>query len=172
MAEGLLKSRLHQAGIDAHVHSAGLIPGGVPATSTAVDVLRERGIDIAAHESRQLVSDMVEHADLVLGMTRRHAREAAVLAPGALPRIFTVKELVRRANLSGRRAPGQPIGEWLAKLSAGRRHEDLLGDDVDDDIADPIGQPRKVYEATASELDEWLAKLVAAVWPESQPAGA
>jgi protein-tyrosine phosphatase len=167
MAEGLLRARLQRAGIDAHVHSAGLMEGGVPATSTAVDVLRDRGIDISAHESRQLVADMVEHADLVLGMTRRHAREAIVLEPDALPRIFTVKELVRRAGIAGKRAPDQPVAEWLAKLAAGRRHEDLLGDDPADDVADPVGQPRTVYEATASELDDWLAKLVAAVWPEA-----
>lgn len=168
MAEGILKARLDEAGIDATVSSAGLIPGGMPATPAAVDVLAERGIDISAHQSRQLAADQIQRADLVLGMTRAHVREAVVLAPDAFPRIFTVKELVQRASVAGARAPDQPMSEYLAKLSTGRRLADLLGSDPLDDIADPIGQPRKVYEATASELDEWLARVVDALWPGSR----
>jgi len=166
MAEGILKARLAEAGIAASVSSAGLIPGGMPATPAAVDVLAARGIDISAHESRQLAADQIDRAEVVLGMTRAHAREAVVLVPGAFPRIFTVKELVQRAGLSGGRVADQPITEYLAKLAAGRRLADLLGSDPYDDIADPIGQPRKVYEATAAELDEWLGRVVDTLWPE------
>lgn len=165
MAEGILKARLAEAGIEASVSSAGLIPGGMPATPAAVDVLSGRGIDISGHESRQLAAEQIERADLVLGMTRAHVREAVVLAPDALPRTFTVKELVQRAGLTGARAAGQPMAEYLAKLSTGRQLDDLLGSDPYDDIADPVGQPRKVYEATAAELDEWLARVVDTLWP-------
>ncbi len=37
---------------------------------------------------------------------------------------------------------------------------DLMGDDPDDDVADPIGRPRYEYEATAAELDDLLSRFV------------
>jgi hypothetical protein len=37
---------------------------------------------------------------------------------------------------------------------------DMVVDDPDDDVADPIGRPRYEYEATAEELDDLLARFV------------
>src|SRR5437764_875894 len=41
---------------------------------------------------------------------------------------------------------------------------DLMGTSTDDDIADPIGQPRAVYERMVDELDDLLGRLVALGW--------
>ena len=35
-----------------------------------------------------------------------------------------------------------------------------MGDDPADDIADPVGQPRAVYEDTADELEDLLRRFV------------
>lgn len=83
MAEALLRRRLEAAGIPARVHSAGLLPGGRPATADGVAVMAARGLDTSAHVSRQLTRDLVAGADLVIGMAREHVREAVVLEPAA-----------------------------------------------------------------------------------------
>ena len=87
--------------------SAGLLTDGQPATDTAVDTLAERGIDIDEHRSRRISSDLLGRADLVVGMTREHVREAAVLRPDLYDRTFTLKELVRRGRQAGPRADGE-----------------------------------------------------------------
>ena len=35
-----------------------------------------------------------------------------------------------------------------------------MGDDADDDIADPVGRPRSFYEQTADVLEDQLRRLV------------
>jgi len=49
----------------------------------------------------------------------------------------------------------------LARVGAGRRRADVVRDDHEDDIADPVGRPRADYEETARELDILLRQLVA-----------
>jgi protein-tyrosine phosphatase len=167
MAEVLLRRRLEQAGVSATVSSAGLHPGGRPATAHGVETMAERGLDLAPHRSRQLAAGLVQQADLVIGMAREHVREAAVVEPGAIDRSFTLKELVRLAESAGPRRAGEPLDGWLGRLVAGRRREDLLGVGHDDafDIEDPVGRGRADYDATADEIDRLLARLVDLAWP-------
>ncbi len=162
MAAALLSDRLGHVAELVPVASAGLLRGGSPADPDAVAVLARRGLDIAGHTSAQLTPAMVEEANLVLGMERRHVREAAVLVPGALDRSFTLPELVRRGEDYGPRRRGQSLAEWLAEVSAGRSASDLFGT-PSDDVADPIGMGRRHFERLADELTglaESLASLV------------
>ena len=168
MAEALLRHRLTERGIDAHVHSAGLLDDGESASRHGVDLLADRGIDLSAHRSRRMAADMLGDADLILGMARRHVREAVVLAPETWFKTYTLKELVRRAEDRGGRAPAQPMIEWLEKLHAGRSRSDLLGDAPADDVFDPIGSPRSKYEEVAAELDALLARAVDLAFPQPQ----
>jgi protein-tyrosine phosphatase len=163
MAEGLLRDRLDRLGLDARIQSAGVLDSGSPAAPEAVAVLQGRGIDISAHRSRRLSAPLVAGADLIVGMAREHVREVVLLDPGAWPRSFTLKELVRRGEIAGPWGSGQPLEEWLAKVGADRTHSELLGASAIDDVADPIGGPPSVYEATAAELSELAASLVALV---------
>ncbi len=166
MAEGILRDRLAGRGVSAHVHSAGLLDTGLPASAHGVEVLKARGIDLSAHRSRTVTAELVRGADLVLGMARMHVREAVVLVPEAWPRSFTLKELVRRGEKLGPRAPDQPVGEWLAAAHAGRSRSELMGDSDDDDIFDPIGAPRSRYQATAAEIEDLTDRLVALLFPQ------
>lgn len=161
MAEGLLRDRLARRGVPAHVHSAGLLDDGQPASAHGVDILRGRGVDLSDHRSTTLTPDLVTSADLVLGMARLHVREAVVLRPKVWPKAFTLKELVRRGEDVGPRSAGQPLQEWLDKAHVGRAHTDLLGEASDDDIFDPIGSSRAVYERTADEITDLIDRLVA-----------
>ena len=169
MAEGLLRDRLARRGVPAAVSSAGLLEAGLPASAHGVDVLARRGIDLRGHRSRAMTPELLAGADLVVGMERRHVREAVVARPHVWPRAFTLKELVRRGEERGPRAPGQGVAEWVAKTHAGRVHADVLGESPADDIDDPIGQPRSAYVRTADEIEDLVDRLVALLYPEGVP---
>ena len=165
MAEAFLQHRLQRQGVEARVHSAGLLRAGVPASEHGVAVLRGLGLDLGTHRSTTMSRQLLQEADLVLGMAREHVRAAVVEEPQAWPRAFTLKELVRRGAEVGPRTQGQPLEEWLEKCHAGRLTGDLLGTSDVDDVADPIGQPRAVYERTAAELYDLVDRLVDLAFP-------
>ncbi len=79
-------------------------------------------------------------------MAREHVREAVVLASAAFPKVFTLKELVRRGEAIGPRGADESLADWLARAHAGRTSADLMGNSDADDIADPIGMPRSAYQ--------------------------
>lgn len=170
MAEALLRDRLAGRGVPAYVHSAGLLEPNRAASAYGVDVLRARGLDLSHHRSRTLTRDMVTAPDLVVGMARLHVRESVVLAPEVWPRAFTLKELVRRGEDVGPRSPDQSLEEWLLKVHAGRTHTDLLGESEADDIFDPMGSRRVIYERTADDISALCDRLVSLVAGEPSQA--
>jgi protein-tyrosine phosphatase len=169
MAEGLLARRLDDAGVKAHVHSAGLLDDGRPASAHGVEQLRAHGVDLTGHRSRRMGAALVAEADLVLGMASEHVREAVVLTPSAWPRTFTLKELVRRGSATGPRRGGEELAEWLARAHVGRSTRALAGARPEDDVADPIGGTPADYARTAAELDDLLERLVTLAWPAGAP---
>jgi protein-tyrosine-phosphatase len=160
MAAALLRRHLAAEGIDAQVTSAGFLEGGRPAASRAVEVLAARGLDISSHRSHRLTAEDVRRADLVVGMTAAHVRDAVIEYNSPLAHTFGFRELIRRATAAGRRLAGEDLTEWLARVGERRRASQLVGT-TDDDIPDPIGAPIKVYETTASELDDLTQRLAA-----------
>ena len=165
MGEALLADRLRKKGVDAVVSSAGLVSAGQPASRHAVAVLSDRGLDHSHHRSRVMDTGILESADLVLAMTREHLREAAVLNPSTFDRTFTLKELVRRGEAAGWRAPDQSLEEWMSKVAAGRDRNDLLGRSDEDDVADPYGMDRHDYERTCAEIEGLVDRLMAVAFP-------
>jgi protein-tyrosine phosphatase len=165
MAEAFLRHRLGGRRVEVHVASAGLRLVGEPASANGVDVLAERGLDLSAHRSRILDRELLESTDLALAMSREHLREAVLALPDIWPRAFTLKELVRRGEMIGRRAPGESIEAWLARAHSGRNRADLLGSSSDDDVDDPMGLSRSAYEKTADELADLVDRLVDLLWP-------
>ena len=63
---------LSSVGID--IKSAGTIQGidGAPATSEAVAVMREHGIDISQHKAKHINTELVNWADIILVMKPEH----------------------------------------------------------------------------------------------------
>jgi protein-tyrosine phosphatase len=172
MTESLLRHRLAAVGVTATIRSAGVsVPAAGPASDSA---LRERAeppaevitalaayeLDAAAHRSRALSDGDLAGSDLVLAMAREHLRHAVVELPGAWPRAFTLKELVRRGQQIGPRRAGESLAGWLGRAHDGRDRSALLGDSPDDDVADPTGGPPHAYAVTAEQLDQLLARLV------------
>jgi protein-tyrosine-phosphatase len=161
MAEVLLRHRFERLGIDARVASAGLLQTGQPASAHGVDVLRERGLDMAAHRSQAISPQLLASADLIVTMAQEHVVEAVVMAPEVWPRTFTLKELVRRGEAAGPRRAGEEMGAWLARVGQNRSRADAFRSSRENDVADPIGLPRAAYERLAAELDDLLDRMVA-----------
>ena len=158
-AEVLLARHLADRGVDAHVHSAGRGPGGLPAPAPALSAFGAAGVDLSRHRSRTLSPEMLAGTDLVIGMAREHVRDALSMDPHVWDRAFTFKELVRRGEAAGRRLPGEEISAWLARVGAGRSANALLGSAGVDDVADPIGGRPRAYRATVRELDALAGRL-------------
>lgn len=159
MGEALLHAHLDASGVGAHVHSAGTLAWGGGATAHAVAVVADRGLDLSAHASRQLDAPMVEHADLVLGMTRDHCSRVVALVPDAAERTFLVGELARLGNGVGPRRAGEPVRDWASRVAATRPDGRVVGR-FGDEVDDPVGEPIAVYEATADRLDRDLRVIV------------
>jgi len=135
----------------------------MPAADIAVEAAAGLGLDLSGHVSRQLDRDLVSSADLIVPMTRQHLREVVVLAPDAFAKTFTLKELDRRAAAAGPRDTGQPLADYLARLSEGRRAQDLMGESTEDDVADPMGLGLGAARDTATELNGLCARVASAL---------
>jgi protein-tyrosine phosphatase len=171
MAEALLTDRLAALGSAATVRSGGMLGDGEPSRPEAMAAMVSYGLDIALHRSRQVAAEDLERADLILAMAREHVRYAVVTAPTVWPRAFTLKELVRRGAAIGHRRPGVSLAGWLARVHEGRERMALLGDNDDDDVADPVGGPQRGYTETAAILSGLLDQLIDLCWPaDSAPA--
>jgi protein-tyrosine phosphatase len=160
MAAAILQQRLADRGVDARVTSAGTMPWSAGATEPAVEVMREHGLDIAGHENRQVTRDLVEEADLVLGMTRDHVSIAIARSPSARGRTFLVGELARLGGQVGPRNASEPLARWTERAANARPPNRPLGRAVDE-IADPVGEPIEVYRRTAAVLDDRLTEIAA-----------
>lgn len=86
-AEYLFRHRL--ASTDIQVESAGLgALAGKGMDRLALALLAEHGVDGSAHVARQLDDDMLQRADLVLVMEKRHAAAITRTAPQASGKTF------------------------------------------------------------------------------------
>lgn len=165
MAQALLADRLDALGWDVAVRSGGMLGDGEPACREAIAAMAARGLDISAHRSHRATASDLESADLTLAMARENLRYAVVEAPTVWPRAFTIKELVRRGERIGPRAPGESLAGWLARAHDGRERAALLGGSADDDVADPAGAPRRCYAETATVLSALAGRLAGLCWP-------
>lgn len=169
MAQVLLADALSVRDVDARVHSAGLLDDGRAASEHGVTLMADRGLDLSAHRSRRMTAAMLGAADLIIGMERRHVREAAVLEPSCWPRAFTLPELARRAQAAGPRPAGTALDAWLPTLVEGRTTADHLGSDPRDEVADPYGRSLRTYRRCAEQLDQLVAEVVDGLWPAEPP---
>jgi len=115
MAEGFLKELLlekfgRNPSIAVEVSSAGLsaVLGWV--SGEAVEVMKERGVDISGHHSRQLTRALIDQADLVLTMKRSHKEQVLLRFPHSRGKVFTLKEF---AGYNGDEDIEDPYGRGL-----------------------------------------------------------
>jgi protein-tyrosine phosphatase len=160
MAAAILERRLAERGVDARVTSAGTRPWNAGATGDAIAVMREIGLEISEHQNRQVTRELVEAADLVLGMTRDHVSFALARSPEAADRTFLVGELARLGGQVGPRETSEPVARWAERAATARPPQRPLGRAVDE-IGDPVGEPIAVYRNTAAVLDQRLSEIAA-----------
>lgn len=87
-AEYLLKARLADKP-KITVASAGL--GALvdkPADATALEIMSEQGIDASGHRARQVTTDMLVQADIILAMEQSHLDRLHKIAPQIRGRAF------------------------------------------------------------------------------------
>jgi protein-tyrosine phosphatase len=166
MGEVLLRAHLDAVGVRARVSSAGTMSWGGHATDHAIAVMHELGIDLRDHESRQLTAEMVESADLVLGMTRDHVERVAALVPDAIDRTFLASELIRLSGGVEARSEEEAVRSWAARAARTRPRAFAVGR-PDDEVADPVGEPLTVYRTTAARLDRDLRSLAGLLVPSA-----
>jgi protein-tyrosine phosphatase len=161
IAEGLLRAALEaklgdQAPSVASAGTMGWVGSG--ADPASVEAAAERGVDISAHRARELRSDEVLAADLVLAMARDHEDALADLAP---TRTFTLKQLVRLLEALPAPGPGDPDAMLTARIADADdlRRNGFEGYPYDEDVTDPLGMPLESFRAIAWELDEWCGRL-------------
>lgn len=97
LAEGIFRRALAQRlGVPAgeiesrgfRVASAGTgAATGMPAARNTIEVLRERGVDLAGHESRPVTASMIHDADFVLALSTEHVRSMKEWVPESTARI-------------------------------------------------------------------------------------
>jgi protein-tyrosine-phosphatase len=165
MGAALLRAHLERRGVDARVHSAGTLAWGGPATGNAVLAMHELGLAIDGHVSRALTDELVDDADLVLGMTRDHVWRVSRAGDDAASRAFLVGELVRLGTAAGPRRPDEDARTWAGRVAEERSDGQVgrYGDEIDD----PVGEPMPVYRATAARLDRDLATIAALLAPDA-----
>lgn len=164
LAEQLLKSAFQ--GVEhIEIDSAGtqaMIDHPMPEHSLKI-ALDNKVAGSELHRGKQLVEVHLDSADLILAMDRGHRRKIVQLSPRATRKVFTVREFKRlidvttdehlRAEILA--SDGTPAGKLRAAVDAARLgRSDLipLDNPDDDDVVDPYGQDKAVYDASAQQL--------------------
>lgn len=132
MAEYLLREKLNECQ-DIEVVSAGtsvFVTAG--ASSGALRVLRQRGIDAEHHRSQPVNNILLHKADFIFVMSQRHRDLILQFAPDMQHKVRLLKECL---------------------FESGALPLDL-------DITDPMGQSDEAYEACANMIDLALDKVV------------
>lgn len=93
MAVAILRRLALEQGIELQVDSAGTYATeGGSAHPHAIQVMREKGLDIGDHRTKQFTPQLAEEADLILTMTQGNKRDVISRAPGAAGKTFTIAE--------------------------------------------------------------------------------
>jgi protein-tyrosine phosphatase len=130
----------------------------------AEDQLTRRGGSASGFAARRLTAGLVDSADLVLTMTRKHRAAALAEAPAALRRTFTLLEAADLARLVAGERSGADTGSPAALVAAmaGARSQARV---EQYDVADPIGRSPRVHAAVADVITAAVDDLVAALVP-------
>ncbi len=147
MAEGFLRYEAERRGLDIETRSTGTHAWtGRAATIEGRKVMNEHGVSIDAHRTIELDSNLVNWADLLIGMSREHVRDTVREFPEATDKTFTMKGLL---ELLGDLPPYTETVAWLDAAASMRERAESISDA---DIDDPIGEREAAYRRVAAEI--------------------
>ncbi len=132
MAEQLAAKLIRAAAYPITVDSAGTMRGGgLTASPETRVVLRRDDIDVSEHRSKPLTQDLLDKADLVCVMTKRHYNIVADSFPEVISKTRILSEFYE--------------GEYQSQLGEG--------------ISDPIGMGQVFYDRVYEVIRVSLKKL-------------
>jgi protein-tyrosine phosphatase len=141
---------------------------GWPMPDEMAGLVAGLGVSPDDFAARQLTAAMVQQADLVLALTRRHRSAIVELVPAAVRRTFTLRELARLvgdidpATLPGANATTADRLRALVPVAAARRGLSAHRP-ADDDVIDPYRGDAAVYQESFDQLLPAVETIVAAV---------
>ena len=105
LAEGILRHKITQSGIDAHVESAGFeaFHTGDPPDERAIEVAKKNGIDISGHRARLFRVDDFDKFDRIYVMDQNNYRDVMRKVRNDNDRIkvdFILNELSPGSNIT------------------------------------------------------------------------
>lgn len=162
LAEAIAQRRF--AGLPFVFESAGLIEGGRPVPPNGVLVAQEWGFDTSRHISRRADVRNLRGWDVILTMSRRHTRELVAADSELWPRVFTVPQFARWLDEHPPRRHVL-IREWIEQEAADRPRSDMIGSNIDDDIADPIDDPPEAWRDLVGELTGYIERIAGNLAP-------
>jgi protein-tyrosine phosphatase len=167
-AELLLHARL-STGVGLEIGSAGLEAlVGAPVAAPMARLLAERGVLAEGFAARQLRSEQLAGADLVLTMTA--AQRAAVVSrePAVVRRTFTLTEFADLVALVDPPPSSVDLAERLAELvRAAPSARALRTAGPADDVEDPVGRSDQVFAATFAAIEAAVGRIVTVLSPDA-----
>jgi protein-tyrosine phosphatase len=128
--------------------------------------LERRGLRPGPFVARQLDTDMVADADLVLTASRQVRSVVVRLSPSSLPKTFTILEFARYCDAfrdeavpAASRSAGERLDAALG-FARGRRGSLPPPRPEDDDVADPHRRSSRKYRRAAESLADAAASIV------------
>lgn len=132
---------------EVRVRSAGTFAtGGSPASGGALRTAQRHGVDLSEHRSSPLTAELLEWADLVVGMTRTHVNIARRLGDEELP-VVLLSELLPRGHPAHGQEVEDPVG---GTDDAYERAYQVIGDAVQR-LFESIGAGGEAPDATDHE---------------------
>jgi protein-tyrosine phosphatase len=156
MAEYFLRHEAARRNLNIDTRSTGTHAWhGRAATIDGRKVMAEMGVPIDEHRTLELDTPLVEWADLIIGMSREHARDTVRAFPDAARKTYTLKGLLELL-------PDLPSYEDTeAWLDAAWQIRDRAEAVDPADIEDPIGERQAAYRRVATEVQELVERFAA-----------
>jgi len=128
MAENIFKKINKNPNYLAQSAGISVLPG-MPPTNDAILTMKEQGINISKHKSRQLTRKLIDESDYIFVMTNQHLQYVRKLKPAKTKKIFLLKPYSKNTTR------GENVGRQ-----------------IDNEINDPIGKGTEYYRFVAKEL--------------------
>lgn len=168
-AELLWRARL---GSTVTVSSAGLVARvGEPIAEPMARLLLARGVQPYGFAARQVTSELVAAADLVLTMTTAQRGAVVSRVPVAVRRTFTLREFadmiaIIGAELPASRSPATRLAALLEAAPRARARRGLVADDIEDPYRRSDDVAERVLSLLADAVDDVTSALAGRVPPQ------
>ena len=162
-------TRALTAGLPVEVSSAGTLPTqSMPSPAETQRAAATLGYDLSGHSSRGLAEQDPASADLVIGFELGHIATAVVEYETEASRTWLLSQLVRTLEATPSGSSDDPLVRAGKLISAAHEMRGPRPTTLEDQIADPIGRPASIHEATARTIDDLCKRMAALLFTDSR----